>query len=452
MWRNADPPFEIPAKNIFRSRIRMKLPLTIRQAKHQGISDKIFGFVKSTRKQKSKTFLDLTDGSDDIQCVCSPDFPVLVSGTCIEVGGKLVDFVHNNKALKELQVEQFKILGEANDYPLHKGRIPLDILRQHSNLRSRTKLFQSIWKLRSEMVLSLNKFFKQHEFTQTTMPILTGNDCEGGGDSFSLSSKTFFQKPTYLTVSTQLHLEMLCQSLSRVYTIGPCFRAEKSNSTKHLAEFWMLEAEISFITDLKQLTSFVEQQIKFVLNNLLANSMEELLIMDKLNAGLISFLRDTVNKEFKSITYKEALEVLENSGEKFEFEFNQGLHSEHERFLAESYQKGPIFITNYPKQQKPFYMKSSEDEALCFDLIFPGWGEIVGGSLREDSVQKLNENLKENGLILEDFEWYLQSRKHGRFPHGGYGMGIERMLGIVTGMSNIKDLIPMPRFNGSCKY
>ena len=358
-----------------------------------------------------------------------------------------------HKDKMEIQVETFKIMGKADEYPLHKGRVPLETLRQHLNLRSRTALFQAIWKIKSELLMAMHLFFKSQQFVLTTPPILTGNDCEGGGDSFSIvNSSEFFGKPVYATVSTQLHLEMLCQGLSRVYSISPCFRAEKSNSPRHLAEFWMLEAEISFVTELEQLTSFVTDQIKYVVAHVLSQCKIELEILERMNPNLIASLEKLQTGEFVSIKYSQAQEILQKSGLDFEFDPTNGLQTEHEKYLAEEYSKGPIFITNYPHHQKPFYMKKEGNESLCFDLILPGWGEIVGGSLREDSFSTLVSNMSEHGLKLEDYEWYLESRKFGSFPHGGYGLGVERMLGVLTGMANIKDLIPMPRFNGSCKY
>jgi asparaginyl-tRNA synthetase len=306
----------------------------------------------------------------------------------------------------------------------------------------------------------VHSFFGERDFIHCHTPIFTSNDCEGGGEAFGIvapdqSKKEFFNRPVYTTVSSQLHLEFLASSMSQVYTVGPCFRAEPSDSTRHLAEFWMLEAEMAFLTELEPLLDFIEQQIKYCINRVLKTNAEDLAFFNQfIDKDLLDTLKVITSEPFGRITYTDAVEFLlqQNISWTYPVKYGLSLQSEHEKYLAQVLFEKPVFVTHYPMGLKPFYMKTQGSHALCTDLLFPKWGEVAGGSLREDQVGQLEQNMVLAGVVAQDLDWYLDLRRFGSVPHGGYGMGFERLLGVLTGMSNIRDLIPAPRYLGHCKY
>ncbi|KAJ3069835.1 hypothetical protein HDU98_007093 [Podochytrium sp. JEL0797] len=472
------------------------------------ISDRVavHGWVRTVRMQKQIAFVLVADGScsQGVQAVVTD--PALVkrisTGASVRLEGALVNSIGGNQKT-ELKVDSVTLLGAADPekYPLHKAKLPLEHLRENAHLRSRTRTFTAMWKLRNSTMQGFHNFFQNQDFTHINTPILTSNDCEGAGESFrvlspeSLTSHTtppptttknpppppieFFNTPSNPTVSSQLHLESFNAALPRVYTISPAFRAEKSLSTRHLAEFWMLEAEAAFLTDLDQLLDLIEASITSTTDHVVKHSREDLdalMAFQDMNkkagnntAPPIQNMLDmlgTTGKPFDRITYTEALQILQGTKRKWVHPVDKwgcALQSEHERFLAEECFKAPVFVTDYPASVKPFYMLDSKDSGgergvhggetvACVDLLVPGIGEVVGGSLREHSLEGIERKIKEKGLTLEGLEWYLDLRRFGTVPHGGYGLGVERYLMAVSGMSNVRDVIPMPRWYGHCAY
>ncbi|KAJ3135393.1 hypothetical protein HK100_002755 [Physocladia obscura] len=473
----------------------------------------VHGWVRTVRQQKQVAFVVVADGSNTagIQAVVNPDLVgSLATGTSVRLEGALVRSIGANQSV-ELKVDTVTLLGDANpeNYPLHKAKLPLEHLRDNIHLRSRTRTFTSMWKLRNATFQGFHSFFQKHDFIHINTPIITSSDCEGAGEAFRVfdpesfksqteitapstqqheqqqqsTSKEFFTTPANLTVSSQLHLEAIAAALPRVYTISPAFRAEKSLSTRHLAEFWMLEAECAFFTDLGQVMDLVEAGVRAATTYVRDTCTEDLDIVSQLsanggsggknsngNGGVIT--KNVVEmmaqggNPFHRITYTEALRILQQFSKKKKWQYSVdkwgcSLQSEHERFLADEYFKGPVFVTDYPAEVKPFYMLDSSDclgnrgehggkTVACVDLLVPGIGELVGGSLREHSLEKIEEKIKEKGLSLQGLEWYLDLRRFGSVPHGGFGLGMERYLMTITGMSNIKDVIPIPRWYGHC--
>ncbi|KAI1318104.1 Asparaginyl-tRNA synthetase [Mortierella claussenii] len=475
---------------------------------------KVQGWVRSTRQQKNVTFVELNDGSSlkGVQAILSGgEGKGLVAGTSLELEGTLVKSMGREQAF-ELQVSNLKVIGacDGETYPLQKKRHSFEFLREISHLRSRAKTASAILRLRSASVWGFQKFFESQEFIQVHTPLLTTHDCEGGGEVFkiapristrtlqqldqqqkktssspsttspppSLSSSTtaapaapapseFFGSPVYLTVSGQLHLEIIASALSRVFTMGPVFRAEPSMTPRHLSEFWMLEAEIAFVDKLDHLLDFSEACLKETTRFLLENCEEDIEFLNTwIDKSLKSRLTQLVEEPFKRMTYTQAVEILKQSGEPFEFEpkWGQGLQSEHEKWLAGTYCKGPVFVTDYPAELKPFYMRKNDSTTDvtgvtqdrttvgCVDLLVPGIGELMGGSLREERPDVLERQLTEFGLDQSEYQWYLDLRKYGTAPHGGWGIGFERYILMVTGMDNVRDVIPFPRYNHHCKF
>ncbi|KAF9908499.1 hypothetical protein EC991_009763 [Linnemannia zychae] len=464
---------------------------------------KVQGWIRSTRQQKNVTFVEVNDGSSlkGVQAILNGgQGKGLVAGTSVELEGTLVKSPGKEQAL-ELQVSSMKVIGKCDGetYPLQKKRHSFEFLREISHLRSRAKTASAILRLRSASAWGFQKFFESQEFVQVHTPLLTSHDCEGGGEVFkiaprisnraqqqheekkdgtneqkALSTSTapapseFFGSPVYLTVSGQLHLEIIASALSRVYTMGPVFRAEPSMTPRHLSEFWMLEAEIAFLDKLDHLLDFSEACLRETTRYLLENCSEDIEFLNTwIDKSLKQRLTQLVEKPFNRMTYTEAIEVLQKSGEKFEYEpkWGQGLQSEHEKWLAGSYFKGPVFVTDYPAGLKPFYMRKNDDSIAvtgaggedrttvgCVDLLVPGIGELMGGSLREERPEVLKQQLKDFGLGEEEYQWYMDLRKYGTVPHGGWGIGFERYLLMVTGMDNVRDIIPFPRYNNHCKF
>jgi asparaginyl-tRNA synthetase len=325
-------------------------------------------------------------------------------------------------------------------------------------LRSRGNTGSAVLRVRNAASEGLRDFFRDQEFILTNTPILTSHDCEGGGEVFSVSPREFFKDPVYLTVSGQLHAEITASSMSRVYTFGPVFRAEESLTSRHLAEFWMLEAEMAFIDDLAPLLDVTEGSVQQTTRHVLDTCSEDLAFFNQwVDKSLMERLHKSIDQPFVRMTYTEAIEVLQKVPKgKFQFPTTWGssLQSEHERYLASEYCGRPVFVTDYPKDLKPFYMRANEDGKTvgCFDLLLPGIGELVGGSLREERYAILEQKMKDAKMSIEDYQWYLDLRKYGSAPHGGYGIGFERLLLWLTGLENVREVIPMPRWVGHCKY
>ncbi|KAG0198998.1 hypothetical protein BGX33_011945 [Mortierella sp. NVP41] len=472
---------------------------------------KVQGWIRSTRQQKNVTFLEVNDGSSlkGVQAILSGgQGKGLVAGTSVELEGTLVKSPGKEQAL-ELQVSNMKVIGscDGETYPLQKKRHSFEFLREISHLRSRAKTASAILRLRSASAWGFQKFFESQEFVQVHTPLLTSHDCEGGGEVFKIAPhisaraqqqleekkqrsgnqqqqqqqsssppapapSEFFGSPVYLTVSGQLHLEIIASALSRVYTMGPVFRAEPSMTPRHLSEFWMLEAEIAFLDRLDHLLDFSEACLRETTRYVLENCSEDIEFLNTwVDKSLKQRLTQMVEEPFKRMTYTEAVEILQKSGEKFEFEpkWGQGLQSEHEKWLAGNYCKGPVFVTDYPAGLKPFYMRKNdtsiptnagsgsgtdEDRTTvgCVDLLVPGIGELMGGSLREERPEVLKKQLADFGLGEEEYQWYMDLRKYGTVPHGGWGIGFERYVLMVTGMDNVRDIIPFPRYINHCKF
>ena len=420
------------------------------------------GWIRSIRSHAKTTFLALSDGStlNDLQVVLDSQLLEgldLTNGTCLLVQGDYKKRPGERQDF-ELVSKQLKVLGTSNqNYPLAKAKLPLEYLRRFSHLKSRTRIHQITTRVRSLAINSISKVFHDKDFLQTHPPILTGNDAEGGGDVFQVSSgkNDFFSKPAYLTVSSQLHLEMLASGISRVYCLNPAFRAETSASTRHLAEFWMLEAEMAFIFNLDELLDFIQDSLIKVTKDIVENN-QDLGFCSK----YIDTCRDERIKRFLEpwgrLEYTQAISILQSAKRTWEYPVKWGLslQTEHERYLAEEYVKGPVFITNYPASVKPFYMKLSPDGQTveCTDLLVPKIGELIGGSLREESLDLLLSRILASGMKEEDYDWYLDLRRYGTVPHGGFGMGLERYLAYITGIWNVKDWPVAPRYLGHCNY
>ncbi|KAF8935945.1 hypothetical protein BGZ52_008724 [Haplosporangium bisporale] len=465
---------------------------------------KVQGWIRSTRQQKHVTFMEVNDGSSlkGVQAILEGgQGKGLVAGTSVELEGMLVKSLGKGQAL-ELQVSKMKVVGscDGETYPLQKKRHSFEFLREISHLRSRAKTASAILRLRSASAWGFQKFFESQEFTQVHTPLLTNQDCEGGGEVFKIapriSARTqrqleeataaakaagtqlaapapseFFGSPVYLTVSGQLHLEIVASALSRVFTMGPVFRAEPSMTPRHLSEFWMLEAEIAFLDRLDHLLDFSEACLKETTRYLLETCADDIEFLSTwVDKGLKARLTQLVEEPFHRITYTHAVEVLQQSGVQFEFApvWGESLQSEHEKWLAGEHCKGPVFVTDYPAGLKPFYMRKNDESLVkkkkedgqeedrttvgCVDLLVPGIGELMGGSLREERPEVLQRQLKDFGLDQEEYQWYMDLRKYGTVPHGGWGIGFERYMLMVTGMDNVRDVIPFPRYNNYCKF
>ena len=441
----------------------------------------VFGWVRKIRDQKKFGFIELNDGSffKGVQVVFEEDLKnfeeisrLSISST-IKVKGILVESKGSGQA-HEILAKDIEVFQKADlDYPLQNKRHTFEYLRTIAHLRPRTTAFSAVFRVRSVLAYALHKFFQENNFVYVHTPIVTGSDAEGAGEMFRITtldlndvpkkengevdfSKDFFGKSTNLTVSGQLNVETFCAAFRNVYTFGPTFRAEYSNTARHASEFWMIEPEIAF-ADLSANMELAEDMIKYIIKYVMDNCPEE---MEFFNAfvekGLFDKLNNVLNNEFAKVTYTEAIEILENCSKKFEFPVKWGidLQSEHERFLAEEYFKKPVFVTDYPKDIKAFYMKLNEDgkTVRAMDLLAPGIGEIIGGSQREDNLEILTNRMDELNLDKESYEFYLDLRRYGSFPHSGYGLGFERMMMYITGMQNIRDVLPFPRTPNNAEF
>ena len=439
----------------------------------------IGGWLRSKRDSKTFGFLVVNDGTffEPLQIVYSDklenfaDISKLNVGEALIVKG-IVTPTPEAKQKFEIQATEIMVEGVSTpDYPLQKKRHTFEYLRTISHLRPRTNTFQAVFRVRSLIAYAIHKFFQERNFVYVHTPIITGSDCEGAGEMFQVTTmdlnnlpknedgsvdftQDFFGKSTNLTVSGQLNGETYAQAFKNIYTFGPTFRAENSNTTRHAAEFWMIEPEIAF-ADLKDDMILAESMIKYIINYVLENAPEEMNFFNQfVDKGLLERLNNVVNSEFGHVTYTEAIKILEENNDKFDYKVFWGcdLQTEHERYLTEEVFKKPVFVTDYPKEIKAFYMKLNEDgkTVAAMDCLVPGIGEIIGGSQREDNYDILLKRMEECGLNAEDYGFYLDLRKYGSTRHAGFGLGFERCVMYLTGMGNIRDVLPFPRTVNNC--
>ncbi|MEI6534132.1 MAG: asparagine--tRNA ligase [Verrucomicrobiaceae bacterium] len=432
------------------------------------------GWVRTRRDSKSCTFIELSDGSclrglqivADNSLPCSALYPEILTGSSIRVSGDLVASPGGKQAF-ELLAKNIEIIGIADgNYPLQKKGHTPEFLREIAHLRPRTNLLGSVFRVRSRMAFAMHRFFQEQDFHCIHTPIITASDCEGAGEMFRVTTippgstakpeTDFFGKPAFLTVSGQLQGEVFACALGRIYTFGPTFRAENSNTTRHAAEFWMIEPEMAFF-DLEADMTLAETNVKYLLRALFETCGEELDFFNKfVDKELITRLQQTLERPFQRVSYTDAVELLIKSGRKFEHpvEWGHNLQSEHERFLAEEHFKSPVTVFNYPQSLKPFYMRQNDDgrTVAAMDVLVPGIGEIIGGSQREERLDRLEAAMSAHGLNLENYRWYSDLRRYGTVPHSGYGMGFERFLMFATGVNNIRDVIPFARTPGHAEF
>lgn len=438
-------------------------------------------WIKNLRAQKEFGFIEINDGSffNSVQVVYDNTLEnfervsKLYLSASIRVKGKLV-LTPNNKQAFEIKAEEIEVLGDSTaDYPLQNKRHSMEFLRSIAHLRPRANLFRAAYRIRSLAAFAIHKFFNEQDFIYVHTPILTASDAEGAGEMFQVTtldidnpprtedgavdySKDFFDKPTHLTVSGQLEGETFAMAFSKIYTFGPTFRAENSNTTRHAAEFWMIEPEMAFM-DNNQNMDVAEAMLKYVINYVMENAKEEIDFCNQfVDKGLIDRLNHVRNSNFERVTYTRAIEILKEHEEKFDVkvEWGMDLQTEHERYLTEQIFKKPIFVTDYPKDIKAFYMKLNPDNktVAAMDCLVPGIGEIVGGSQREEDYAKLEKRINELGLDMDSYTWYMDLRKYGSVVHSGYGLGFERLIMYITGIENIRDVLPFPRTVHHCEF
>lgn len=458
------------------------------------------GWVRTKRGNKNVSFIALNDGSTikNLQLVADPNeisedlLKKVSTGACLSATGELVESQGSGQSV-ELLVKTLEVLGEADPekYPLQPKKHSLEYLREIAYLRPRTNTFSAVFRIRHAMIFAVHQYFNERGFFNIHTPIITASDAEGAGETFKVTSmdlnnvpkneegkidykQDFFEKETNLTVSGQLEGELFAMSLGKIYTFGPTFRAENSNTTRHLAEFWMIEPEIAF-ADLTENMDSAEEMLRYVVQYALDNCQDDLAFLhdreveenknkkelDRPDMYLLDRLKFVAENEFERVTYTEAIDILRNSkpNKKKKFQYlidgwGADLQSEHERFLVEKHFKKPVILTDYPKDIKAFYMRQNEDgkTVAAMDILFPGIGEIVGGSQREERLEKLEARMDEMGVPKDELWWYLNTRKFGTAPHSGYGLGFERMILFVTGMTNIRDVIPFPRTPGNAEF
>ena len=436
---------------------------------------KVAAWVRTLRSSKDFGFIEVNDGTffKNLQVVFGrklsnfSELEKVSIGSSLEVSGTLIESPASGQAF-ELQAEEIKIINlAATDYPLQKKRHSFEFLREIAHLRSRSNTFSAVFRLRSILSYAIHKFFQEEGFSYVHTPIISSSDCEGAGEMFTVTgfdlekplpkndkgeidySKDFFSKKTSLTVSGQLEAETLIMGLNKVYTFGPTFRAEKSNTTRHACEFWMVEPEMAF-ANLDDDMDLAEKMLKYLIKYVLEELPEEMEFFNKfISPGLLDRLNLVLNSDFKRITYTEAIDILLKADRKFEYpvEWGVDLQTEHERYLAEEVFQGPVFVRDYPKEIKAFYMRQNDDgkTVAAIDLLVPGVGELIGGSQREERFDLLEARIKELGLDLDEYWWYLDLRKYGSVQHAGFGLGFERMIMYFSGMANIRDVIPFPR-------
>ena len=446
----------------------------------------VMGWVRTKRGSKAVNFIALNDGSTikNVQIVADVEkfdpemFKDITTGSCLRVVGTMVESIGSGQAV-EIQATEIELYGGCPaDYPMQKKGQSFEYMRQHAHMRLRTNTFGAVMRIRHNMAMAIHTYFHEHGYFYFHTPIITASDCEGAGQMFQVTTKNlydlkkdengsiiydddFFGKQASLTVSGQLEGELGATALGAIYTFGPTFRAENSNTPRHLAEFWMIEPEVAFL-DLEDLMDLEEDFIKYCVRWALDHCKDDLEFLNKMiDNGLIARLEGILKEEFVRLPYTRGIEILQEAirgGRKFEFpcEWGDDLASEHERFLVEEYFKKPVIMTNYPKKIKAFYMKIDEERPTLdgkqmeetvqgTDVLFPQIGEIIGGSVREENYDKLLNEIKERDIPMKDMWWYLDTRKFGTCPHGGFGLGFERLILFVTGMQNIRDVIPFPR-------
>ncbi len=443
-----------------------------------GSTIKVCGWVRSKRGNKNIAFIALNDGSTikniqivaDLQQFSEEQLKPVTTGACICAIGTLVESQGAGQAV-EIQLTELEVYGTADPekYPLQKKGLSMEYLRTIAHLRPRTNTFGAVFRIRHNMAMAIHTYFHEHGYFYFHTPLITASDCEGAGQMFQVTTKNlynlkydeegkidysddFFGKQASLTVSGQLEGELAAMALGKIYTFGPTFRAENSNTPRHLAEFWMIEPEVAFIQK-KELMDLEEDFIKYCVRWALEHCMDDLEFLNQfVDKGLIERLRSVINTEFVRLTYTEGVEILQEAiknGKKFEFPCTWGddLASEHERYLVEEHFGKPVIMTDYPKEIKAFYMKINEDNKTVqgTDVLFPQIGEIIGGSVREESLDKLNAEIERRSIPMKDMYWYLDTRRFGSAPHAGFGLGFERLMLFVTGMQNIRDVIPFPR-------
>lgn len=446
-----------------------------------GKTVEVQAWIKNLRAQKEFGFIEINDGSffNSVQVVYDNTLEnfervsKLYLSASIRVKGKVV-LTPNNKQAFEIKSEEIEVLGDSTaDYPLQNKRHSMEFLRSIAHLRPRANLFRAAYRIRSLAAFAIHKFFNEQDFVYVHTPILTASDAEGAGEMFQVTtldidnpprtedgavdySQDFFDKPTHLTVSGQLEGETFAMAFSKIYTFGPTFRAENSNTTRHAAEFWMIEPEMAFM-DNNQNMDVAEAMLKYVINYVMENAKEEIEFCNQfVDKGLIDRLNHVRNSDFERVTYTRAIEILKEHEEKFDVkvEWGMDLQTEHERYLTEQIFKKPIFVTDYPKDIKAFYMKLNPDNktVAAMDCLVPGIGEIVGGSQREEDYDKLEKRINELGLDMDSYTWYMDLRKYGSVVHSGYGLGFERLIMYITGIENIRDVLPFPRTVHHCEF
>ena len=459
-------------ENISRTKI-----IDLLKSEAYGAEVNVKGWVRTRRGSKSVYFIALNDGStiNNIQIVADADkfdedmMKQVTTGACLSVTGTLVQSVGSGQNV-EVQASEIVVLGTCgSDYPMQKKGQTMEYMRQHAHMRLRTNTFGAVFRIRHNMAMAIHNYFHEHGFFYFHTPIITASDCEGAGQMFQVTTKNlydlkkdeegkidysddFFGKMASLTVSGQLEGELAATAMGAIYTFGPTFRAENSNTPRHLAEFWMIEPEVAF-NDIKDNMDLAEDFIKYCVRWALEHCQDDLAFLNKMiDNTLLDRLNFVVNKDFIRLPYTQGIEILEEAikgGRKFEFPVYWGcdLASEHERYLVEEHFKCPVILTDYPKEIKAFYMKLNEDgkTVRAMDVLFPQIGEIIGGSEREENYEKLLGRIEELGIPMKDMWWYLDTRKFGTCPHSGFGLGFERLLLFVTGMQNIRDVIPFPR-------
>ena len=449
------------------------------QEKYAGAEVTIGGWIRSNRDSKNFGFLMINDGTffEALQVVYGNGLPNFEEICKMNVGAALIvkgTIVETPEAKQPFEMQASEIIVEGPstaDYPLQKKRHTFEYLRTISHLRPRTNTFQAVFRVRSLIAYAIHSFFMERGFVYVHTPLITGSDCEGAGEMFQVTTmdlndipktadgkvdftQDFFGKPTNLTVSGQLNVETYAFAFKNVYTFGPTFRAENSNTTRHAAEFWMIEPEMAF-ADLTDNMQVAEDMLKYVIRYVLEHAPEEMNFFNSfVDKGLLDRLNHVLNSEFGHVTYTEAVEILEKNNSHFDYKVSWGcdLQTEHERYLTEQVFKRPVFVTDYPKEIKAFYMKMNEDQktVAAMDCLVPGIGEIIGGSQREDDLEKLSARMKEMGLKEEDYGFYLDLRKYGTVRHSGFGLGFERCVMYLTGMGNIRDVVPFPRTVKNC--
>lgn len=459
--------------------------IKINKLSTEGIGSKVVvkGWVKSVRQSKTFSFIDLNDGSNNagIQIIVNSnlsDYQELMTrattGSSLAVTGTLVKSQGKEQAF-EIQADHVEIIGTcpAEEYPLQKKHHSLEFLRTIAHLRPRSNTIGCVARVRNVLAYATHQFFQERNFLYVNTPIITAADCEGAGQMFQVTtldlmnlpkdakgcidySKDFFGKPSYLTVSGQLNGEAFACAMSDIYTFGPTFRAENSNTARHLAEFWMIEPEMAF-ADINDNMECAQAYVQFCIKAALEKCHDDLIFFEShVSSGLIARLENIIKESFERVTYTEAIEILKNAPKKFDFPVSWGidLQSEHERYLVEDYFKKPTILYNYPEAIKAFYMRNNDDQktVAAMDVLVAGIGEIIGGSQREERYDILFNKIKKFGLDPQNFSWYLELRKYGTVPHAGFGLGFERLVRLVTGMENIRDVIPFPRFPGGVDF